>query len=181
MSVDFFVDTNVLVYAHDRGAGPKHSDARELVEGLWRDRAGALSTQVIQEFYVNVRRKARNPVSGPEARRLVEDYLRWAIVVNDGNSVLEAIDLETRFRLSFWDALIVQAARASGASILYSEDLSDRQDYGGVRVINPFTIADTLPTTKAADEDGRPAGSSGVDASDGGSEGQRGHAANAQE
>jgi predicted nucleic acid-binding protein len=138
MSDRFFVDTNILVYAHDRGSGEKHSIAGELVRRLWRDRSGTLSTQVIHEFYVNVRRKAGKPIGAPAAKRLIEDYLSWNIVVNDGASVLRAIDFEQRYRISFWDALIVQAANASNATLLLSEDFSHGQLYGSVEARNPF-------------------------------------------
>jgi predicted nucleic acid-binding protein len=133
-----FVDTNVLVYAHDAGAGEKQEKAVALLERLWDQRRGVVSTQVIQEFYVNVRRKARNPVSPQEARQLVEDYLTWEVVANDGASILEALTLEERYRISFWDALIVQAAQRAGAATLYSEDLGAGQRYGTVEVVNPF-------------------------------------------
>ena len=134
-----FVDTNVLVYAHDSGAGEKHRTAVALLEHLWEERLGVVSTQVIQEFYVNVRRKARNPVSQVEARQLVEDYLAWEVVANDGASILEALTLEERFGISFWDALIVQAAQRAGTPTLYSEDLGALQRYGPVQVVNPFS------------------------------------------
>ena len=133
-----FVDTNILVYAHDRGAGPKHELAKDLVHRLWTNQAGCLSTQVVQEFYVNVRRKARNPVSSMQARDLVEDYLLWHLVINDGETILHALDLESRYQVSFWDALILRSAQLSGAPILYSEDLSNGQAYGRVKVVNPF-------------------------------------------
>src|SRR5687767_12068204 len=101
MSDRFFVDTNVLVYAHDNSAGVKHDRARGLVERLWQDRSGVLSTQVLQELYVSLR-KARRALPASEARQIVADYLRWEIVVNTGESVLEASALEERYRLSFW-------------------------------------------------------------------------------
>ncbi len=133
-----FVDTNVLVYAHDVGAGERHREAVQLVRGLWRERTGCLSTQVLQELYVNVRRKASSPVPVEEARGLVADYLRWRVVVNDGASILRAVELEERFGLSFWDAMIVQAAERSGAAVLYSEDLSHGQRFGALTVVDPF-------------------------------------------
>lgn len=139
MTARYFVDTNVLVYAHDRGAGRKHEIARDLVRGLWDERSAALSTQVLQELYVNVRRKAEKPVSRDEAAALISDYLAWEIVVNTERSVVEAIALEERHRISFWDALIVRAAQTAGASTLYSEDLSHGQNYGTVQVIDPFS------------------------------------------
>lgn len=138
MSVRCFVDSNILVYAHDRSAGPKHERAADLVRQIWRDRSGVLSTQVLQEFYVNVRRKASTPLDPEELRELVEDYLAWEIVVNDGDSVLRAIDVSARFQISFWDGLIVHAANVSGAAILYSEDMNHGQVYSRVTVHNPF-------------------------------------------
>lgn len=133
-----FVDTNVLVYAYDRSAGRKHDRARDLVEELWNEGGGVVSTQVLQEFYVNVRRKTQPPVSQKEARALVADYLAWEPVVNDGAAVLEAVDVEQRYHLSFWDALVVVAAVKSGASIIYSEDFNHGQRFGSVRILNPF-------------------------------------------
>jgi len=138
MSARVFVDTNILVYAHDASAGARNARARDLVEGLWKERSGVVSTQVLQELHVNVRRKAARPLTAAEARELVADYLRWEVVVNTGESILEAIDLEARFLLSFWDALIVQAALTAGVDTLFTEDLSHGQTFGAVRVVNPF-------------------------------------------
>lgn len=138
MSDRFFVDTNILLYAHDRSAGIKHERARAVLEDLWATRSGVVSTQVLQEFCVNARRKAAKPLTLAETRDAVTDYLAWQVVVNTSASVLEALELEERYKLTFWDALIVQAAQASGAAVLYSEDLSDGQRYGAVRVVNPF-------------------------------------------
>jgi len=138
MSDRYFVDTNILMYAHDRAAGEKHERARTLVEELWRERKGVVSTQVLQELAVNLRRKAVRTLDAKATREIVADYLTWQVVVNGGESILEALDIEARFQISFWDALVVQAAQVSGAEILYSEDLSDGQTYGTVRVINPL-------------------------------------------
>lgn len=138
MSDRYFVDTNILMYAHDNTAGEKHERAKSLVEELWRERKGVVSTQVLQELAVNLRRKAARTLDAKATREIVADYLTWQVVVNGGESILEALDLEARFQISFWDALVVQAAQASGAEILYSEDLSDGQTYGPVRVINPL-------------------------------------------
>lgn len=138
MSDRFFVDTNILMYAHDTSAGAKRERARSLVEELWRDRTGVVSTQVLQELSVNLRRKAGRPLDAKATREVVADYLTWHVIVNVGESILEAIDLEARYQISFWDALVLQAAQASGAEVLYSEDLSDGQTYGSVRVLNPL-------------------------------------------
>lgn len=138
MSDRYFVDTNVLMYAHDSAAGEKHRRAKVLVEKLWETRAGVVSTQVLQELAVNLRRKAKKPLDAKATSEVVSDYLSWQVVVNGGYSILEALDLEAKYQLSFWDALILEAAQVSGAEVLYSEDLSDGQAYGAVRVVNPF-------------------------------------------
>jgi predicted nucleic acid-binding protein len=142
MSDKYFVDTNILVYAHDTSAGAKHERAKALVENLWRQRSGVVSTQVLQELCVNLRRKAGHPVDLRTAREIVVDYLSWDVVTNTGESILEALQLEEHYQISFWDALVVQAAEASGAAVLYSEDLSDGQTYRGVRVVNPLRTAE---------------------------------------
>ena len=133
-----FVDTNILVYAHDLVSGLKNERARELVEILWETGRGVLSTQVLQELCVSLRRKAVKPLTIEETQSLIEDYSDWEIVVNTQDSIVEALTIEARFKVSFWDALIIRAAESSGAAILYSEDLSDGQNYGSVRVVNPF-------------------------------------------
>ncbi len=138
MSGRAFVDTNILVYAHDRGGGAKQERAREAIIELWSNRSGVLSTQVLQEFYINVRRKAAKPVSPSEARRALKDYLSWTLVTNDGDSILRALDLEGAYRLSFWDALIVQAAQHAGAERLLSEDFQHGRRFGDVTIVNPF-------------------------------------------
>src|SRR5215470_2671239 len=138
MSGKSFVDTNILVYAHDVTQGAKHERARALVERLWESDDGVLSTQVLQELCINLRRKSARPPSVEETRKLIEDYSKWEIVVNTAESVLQALDFEARYQLSFWDALIVQAATSCEAAVLYSEDLADEQNYGAVRVVNPL-------------------------------------------
>lgn len=138
MSDKHFVDTNILVYAHDKAAGAKYQRAKEVVEQLWRDRSGVVSTQVLQELAVNLRKKARKRLAPKATREVVADYLTWQVVVNGGGSILEALDLEERYQISFWDALVIHAAQSAGAKTLYSEDLSDGQFYGDVQVVNPF-------------------------------------------
>ena len=138
MSDRYFVDTNILMYAHEAAAGEKHARAKALLEDLWKNRTGVVSTQVLQELAVNLRRKAKKPLDVKATRDVVSDYLTWQVIVNGGDSILEALDIEAKYQISFWDALIVQAAHVSGAEILYSEDLSDGQTYGAVQVINPF-------------------------------------------
>lgn len=132
-----FFDTNVLVYMHDRRLPEKRAVARELFERYFSQRKGILSTQVIQEFFVSITGKAaRLPV--PQAKELVTDYLRLNVVVVRPAHILDAIDLQTRFQISFWDGLILAAAKLAGASILFSEDFSHGRIYDGIRVENPF-------------------------------------------
>jgi predicted nucleic acid-binding protein len=139
-----FVDTNILVYAHDRSAGVKHRRAQSLVEQLWNSGKGVLSTQVLQELCINLRRKAGNPLPVEEVRLLIREYSTWEVITNTPESVLRALDIETRYKTSFWDALILQAAGDAGASVLYSEDLAAGQHYGAIQVVNPL-IDVTIP------------------------------------
>jgi predicted nucleic acid-binding protein len=141
MTVSSFVDTNILVYAEDRDAGRKHRIARDLVAELWSSRQGVLSVQVLQEFYVNVTRKLKKPLAPVKAKEIVEEYLAWKVIDNTGRILLDAIDLQREARVSFWDALIVQAAIDAGCSRLYSEDLNAGQRFGRVLVTNPFRPA----------------------------------------
>jgi len=138
MNDKYFVDTNVLMYAHDASAGEKHKRAKQLVEELWRDRAGVVSTQVLQELAVNLRRNSAHPLDSVAVREIVIDYMTWQVGVNAGDSILEALRLEERYQVSFWDALILQAAERAGVDFLYSEDFSNGQSYGAVQVRNPF-------------------------------------------
>jgi len=134
----YFVDTNILIYAHDRDAGLKHESARKLIEHLWITGQGALSTQVLQELCVNLRRRVKHPLPSDEIATLIEDYLSWEIVSNTPQSIIAALAIEARYKVSYWDALILHAAESCGAAVLYSEDLSHGQRYGGVEVVNPL-------------------------------------------
>lgn len=97
-----------------------------------------MSTQVLQELCVNLRRKVRHPLPANEIRQLILDYSTWEIVTHTPASIIQALDIEMRYKTSFWDALILQAAESSGASILYSEDLATNQRYGAIKVVNPL-------------------------------------------
>jgi len=146
MSDRYFVDTNILLYAHDRGAGTKHSRAKALVQQLWHSQCGVLSTQVLQEFCANVRKKIGAALPLNEVRAIVQDYLTWEIVVNAPQSIPRALDFESRYHISFWDALILQAAEEAGALTVYSEDLSSGQHYGSIQVMNPLTDSFVIPS-----------------------------------
>jgi predicted nucleic acid-binding protein len=141
MSVDsgpIFLDTNILLYAHDLSAGSKHEISKHLVEELWQTGVGCVSLQVLQEFYVNVTRKIPRPLEHNLARQLVADISQWRLHVPDVDDVLQAIDLQNSYQLSFWDAMVLHSAARLGCNKLYSEDLSHGQINGDVRVINPF-------------------------------------------
>ena len=133
-----FVDTNVLVYAHDVSAGAKHQRARELVQSLWQQRAGCLSVQVLQELYVTLTRKVPQPPDEETVLQIVRDLSFWRVHTPNAEDVLGAIVLRRRFGISFWDAMILWSASQLGCSVLWSEDLSPDQSYAGVQVMNPF-------------------------------------------
>jgi predicted nucleic acid-binding protein len=134
-----FLDTNIIVYAHDRSSGEKHKTAKEIMEYLWQSKKGVISVQVLQEFFVCVTKKIAKPLLLRNARMILEYLSSWDVVVNDKYITLKAIDLQEKYRFSFWDSLIIQAANQSQAGILFSEDLPDGQVVAGLKIINPFT------------------------------------------
>lgn len=133
-----FVDTNVLIYAHDLDAGLKHDRAAAIVADLWERENGIISTQVLQEFYVNVTRKIAKPLTPAAARGIIRNYLAWRVEVNEPSGVLLASEIGERNRISFWDALIVASAARAGADRILSEDLNHGQVLEGVQIENPF-------------------------------------------
>ena len=137
-----FVDTNILLYAHDDSAGIKRDQARALLEQLWQTRQGCLSVQVLQEFFVNATRKIARPLSAETAREIVADLSHWHMHVPAADDVLGAIGICQRAGISFWDSMIVRSAGEMGCDVLYSEDLNTGQDYSGVRAENPFQPPD---------------------------------------
>jgi predicted nucleic acid-binding protein len=138
MSDRTFVDTNVLIYAHDVDAGRKHDIAKAVLRDLWAERAGVLSTQVLQEFYVNATRKLKTPLAKPQARSVVETYATWCVDGITPADVSAAFQLEDRARIGFWDALILAVAVRSGARRVLSEDLNSGQAIAGLTIHNPF-------------------------------------------
>jgi len=137
MSDKTFVDTNVLIYAHDVAAGTKHQIAKMLLRELWSERAGVLSVQVLQEFYVNVTRKIATPLSKDSARQVVSSYAIWSTETTS-SEISAAFRIEDESRISFWDALIVSSALKSGATRILSEDFNAGQRFAGIVVENPF-------------------------------------------
>ena len=138
MSGKAFVDTNVLIYAHDVDAGSKHEVAKELLRELWSERAGALSLQVLQEFYTNVTREIASPLSKAGARVVVNNYANWCVETTL-NEILTAFRIEDEAHIGFWDSLIIASALKSGATRLLSEDLNSGQAVAGIKIENPFS------------------------------------------
>jgi predicted nucleic acid-binding protein len=134
-----FVDTNIVVYAYDQTAGQKHEAALRLMERLWDSGDGAVSSQVLQEFYVTVTSKIPRPLSGKRARQIIADLGTWTVATVEVPDILQASEISDRYRLNFWDSLILAAAEKEGAEIVWSEDFNDGQKYGSVVVRNPFS------------------------------------------
>jgi len=140
MSGRTFVDTNILIYAHDRDAKRKHDVAKEALRKLWDERSGILSMQVLQEFYVNVTRKIRTPLSKNLARTVISDYIPWCVETTPAE-LSAAFRIEDESRIGFWDALIVASAAKGGAWRILSEDLASGQLITGILIENPFVTA----------------------------------------
>ena len=140
MSDRTFIDTNILLYAHDADSGEKHAIADRVLRELWITGTGVLSVQVLQEFYVNVTRKIRSPLSREQARSIVNDYVEWATETTSAE-IVTAFRIEDESRIGFWDALIVSSAAKSGAARILSEDLNAGQRIAGILIENPFAGA----------------------------------------
>ena len=131
-----FFDTNILLYADDADAGAKTRIARDLLRRSIAERTGVVSTQVLQEFYVNARKKLQ--LDGAAARARIEVYLGLDVVTVTPALLLAAVDLNRLDSVSFWDALVIRAAEHAGCDTLFSEDLQAGRRFGPVRVVNPF-------------------------------------------
>lgn len=137
MTATVFVDTNVLIYALDDGDPDKQRMAQRWRAELWKSRCGRTSYQVLQEFYVKVMQK--RIAAERQARDEVRDLLTWQPVSATPALLEGAWKMRDRFKLSFWDALIVAAAKQASCPYLLTEDLQSDQNLDGVRVLNPFT------------------------------------------
>jgi predicted nucleic acid-binding protein len=135
-----FVDTNILIYAHDVDAKAKHDVAKGVLRKLWSQRTGVLSMQVLQEFYVNVTRKIASPLPKEIARAVVNSYSIWCIDATPAE-IAAAFRIEDESRIGFWDALIVASALKCGATRILSENLNAKQKISGVQIQNPFAHA----------------------------------------
>jgi predicted nucleic acid-binding protein len=133
-----FVDSNILIYAHDADAGAKRQRAAGTLRELWEMRSGRLSTQVLQEFYVNVTQKIKTPIPKPLARETVRNYAPWVQSLITPQTVVRASEIGETWRLSFWDSMILAAAEQSRAAQLLTEDLKHGDVIAGIRIVNPF-------------------------------------------
>ena len=140
MSAKVFIDTNVLVYAYDIDAGRKRQTAQEVLLNLWQERSGAVSMQVLQEFYTTSTRKLASTLSKEKARLILNRYAHWCIATTPAE-IKEAFLIEDAARIGFWDALIVATAIKAGASRILSEDLNPGQMIAGVQIVNPFAAS----------------------------------------
>jgi predicted nucleic acid-binding protein len=133
-----FVDTHVFVYADDPSAGAKRQDALLLIERLWSSRAGCVSVQVLQEYFVAVTRKVPKPMALERAEERVRDLSRWTVFSPRATDVIEAIALARRHRMSLWDAMLIESAAQLGCAVLWSEDLQAGSRLRGVQIRSPF-------------------------------------------
>lgn len=132
-----FVDTNVLIYAVS--PSPGEAEKRRRAQELLREGGLVVSVQVLQEFYSQVTRSSRTePLTSSQALRFIESIREFPVQDMTLAVFRVGVALSQRFRLSYWDGAILAAARTSGCDAVYSEDLSDQQNYAGLRVINPF-------------------------------------------
>jgi len=135
-----FVDTNIFVYAYDSSSGKKHETAQALVTKLWKSQSGCISVQVLQELYVSLTKKVNPPIDNDLAAQIIRDLSTWQTYVPGGEDVLQAIEICRRYKISFWDGMIIQSAKCCGCNQIWSEDLNDAQNYDQVRIVNPFVI-----------------------------------------
>jgi predicted nucleic acid-binding protein len=133
-----FVDTNILVYAHTPTEANKYNIAKTLLDDLWQSGLGVLSTQVLQEFCHVLTSKMRPPRSVPEVVKRARNFLDWNIVSGSAEFAIAALEMSKLHQVSYWDALIIGAAQSAQCSVLYTEDLNNGQQFGSVRVVNPF-------------------------------------------
>jgi len=133
-----FLDTNILVYAYDLDEKSKRQTAKDILTDCWNNRSGVISTQVLQEFYVTLTRKLSSKLPASEARDVVSDFLSWSIYQIAATDIGEASETEDQYGYTFWDSLVITAARNARAEVLYSEDMQDGQQLGDLKIINPF-------------------------------------------
>jgi predicted nucleic acid-binding protein len=138
MSAKVFVDTNVLVYSRDTSEPEKHQQSMAWMTHLWKTRIGRLSFQVIQEFYSTVTTKLQPGMDILSARADVQSLFAWRPIPVNADVVQGAWLIQDRYKLSWWDSLIVSAAQIGDCGYILTEDLQENQNFSDVLVINPF-------------------------------------------
>lgn len=138
MTAKVFVDSNILIYAHDWDAGPKQKAAAAQIKALWEDQSGRISTQVLQEFYVTVTQKLAKPLAKSKAREIVRDYAQWVAIPITPQTVIRASEISEGWRLSYWDSLILATAEEQDCSTVLTENLNAGQTVVGIQIVNPF-------------------------------------------
>ena len=144
MTAKVFVDSNILIYAHDADAGTKQKIAAAKIKALWEEQLGRISTQVLQEFYVTVTQKLGKPLSRSDAREIVRDYAQW-VATPTAQTVIRASEISEVWKLSFWDSLILAAAEEQDCSAVLTEDLNAGQTVAGIQIVNPFLQEPHIP------------------------------------
>ena len=139
MTANVFVDTNVLIYAVDQADLQKQQAAQAWRQWLWETNRGRISFQVLQEFYVNAIKKQLSAQA--EIRKEIEDLMTWQPIPLDASVIARAWKIEDRYRISFWDSLIIAAARVADWRYLLTEDLQRGQELDGVMIVDPFVSA----------------------------------------
>jgi predicted nucleic acid-binding protein len=138
MTEKFFVDTNVFVYAYESARTAKNALAIERIGQLWRERSGRTSIQVLKEFYATSTRKLAHRMSSEQAWEITSSLLAWDPQPTDRHLLVKAHEIEQRYRISWWDSLIVAAAQLQDCDVLLTEDLQAGMRFDQVTVLNPF-------------------------------------------
>lgn len=140
MTRTIFVDTNILLYAVDDKQHSKQARSRLWLSACWQRRCGRISTQVLNEFYVNVRRKLPTAQAAGDARAEIRRYQHWSPWIIDQPTIETAWAIESRYRIHYWDALMVAAAQHQGCEVLLTEDLQHGQRIDHMQIVNPFIV-----------------------------------------
>lgn len=141
MTALVFVDTNVLLYAQDESEPAKRPRAQAWLEHLWHERLGRISMQVLSEYYVNLKRMAGSRLTTQDAWESASNYFAWKPLHADEALLRRAQEIEQRYRINWWDCMVVGAAQMQDCDLLLTEDLQDRAIFGSVMVRSPFTLS----------------------------------------
>jgi predicted nucleic acid-binding protein len=141
-NLNYFIDTNILVYAYDKSNIVKHNISRGIMNALWETENGYLSTQVLQEFYITVTQKVKNIIPIDDAVEIIRDLSNWGIHMPEPDDIIKAAKIQQRYKMSYWDSLIIQSSSSLNCDILFSEDMNSGQYYNNVLLINPFIKED---------------------------------------